>query len=139
MPGILQQLKKLEVKESPFENKVLDTKGAVMHWVKPQLVANFEFAAWTKSGRIRKPATFLGFRKDKKPRDVVREVPKNVAVFEEDEKEAINETSGNEQSKKVTGRKTKSKETFVKKRSNRQAKILIGESWKRPNRTKATK
>ena len=68
MPGILKQLKALEIKTSPFTNNVLDTKGAVMHWVKPKLVANFEFATWTKTGRIRKPATFLGFRKDKKLR-----------------------------------------------------------------------
>jgi bifunctional non-homologous end joining protein LigD len=86
MPAILAKLKKLETKKSPFVNKVLDTKGATMHWVKPQLVANFEFATWTKSGRIRKPATFLGFRKDKKPKDVVREVPKPVEVIEEQEK-----------------------------------------------------
>ena len=78
MPGILQKLRKLEIKESPFNNKVLDTKGAKMHWVKPELVANFEFATWTKSGRIRKPATFLGFRKDKKAKQVVREVPKTM-------------------------------------------------------------
>lgn len=77
MPGILKQLKKLEIKKSPFENKVLDTKGAIIHWVKPQLVANFEFATWTKSGRIRKPATFLGFRNDKRPEQVVRELVKN--------------------------------------------------------------
>jgi bifunctional non-homologous end joining protein LigD len=76
MPGILKQLKKLETPDSPFANKVLDTKGAVTHWTKPQLVANFEFATWTKSGRIRKPATFLGFRSDKKPTQVVREIPK---------------------------------------------------------------
>jgi bifunctional non-homologous end joining protein LigD len=75
MPGILKQLKALETDESPFENPVLDTKGAVTHWVKPELVANFEFATWTKSGRIRKPATFLGFRKDKKAKQVVREIP----------------------------------------------------------------
>jgi len=78
MPGILKQLKALEIEESPFENQVLDTKGARTHWVKPDLVANFEFATWTKSGRIRKPATFLGFRKDKKARQVVREVPVQV-------------------------------------------------------------
>ncbi|HET9745594.1 MAG TPA: DNA ligase D, partial [Chitinophagaceae bacterium] len=78
MPGILKQLKALETHESPFANPVLDTKGAVIHWVKPELVANFEFATWTKSGRIRKPATFLGFRKDKKPKQVVREVPASV-------------------------------------------------------------
>ena len=75
MPGILKQLKAIETEESPFENPVLDTKGAVIHWVKPELVANFEFATWTKSGRIRKPATFLGFRKDKKAKQVVREIP----------------------------------------------------------------
>ena len=76
MPGILKKLQSLETGASPFVNKVLDTKGATIHWVKPRLVANFEFATWTKTGRIRKPATFLGFRNDKKPKDVVREVPK---------------------------------------------------------------
>jgi bifunctional non-homologous end joining protein LigD len=75
MPAILKRLEKLEIPESPFINNVLDTKGAQLHWVKPELVANFEFATWTKSGRIRKPATFLGFRQDKKAAQVVREVP----------------------------------------------------------------
>ena len=75
MPGILRKLKALEIPTSPFINKVLDTKGATIHYVKPQLVANFKFATWTQSGRIRKPATFLGFRNDKKAKDVVREVP----------------------------------------------------------------
>lgn len=75
MPGILAQLQKLEIDKPPFINKVLDTKGAKIHWVKPELVANFEFATWTKTGRIRKPATFLGFRLDKKASAVVREVP----------------------------------------------------------------
>ena len=75
MPGILKQLEALEIPKTPFINKVLDTKGAKVHWVRPELVANFEFATWTKTGRIRKPATFLGFRKDKKASQVVREVP----------------------------------------------------------------
>ncbi len=82
MPGILRKLKSLETEKSPFVNKVLDTKGARIHWVKPQLVANFEFATWTKSGRIRKPATFLGFRNDKKASQVRREVPKPVEKVE---------------------------------------------------------
>jgi len=84
MPGILTQLQSLETASSPFVNKVLDTKGAKTHWAKPKLVANFEFAAWTKSGRIRKPATFLGFRKDKKASQVVREIPKPVEKVEEE-------------------------------------------------------
>lgn len=80
MPGILKQLQAIESTKSPFINKVLDTKGSVIHYTRPKLVANFEFATWTKSGRIRKPATFLGFRKDKNPEDVVREIPKKVSV-----------------------------------------------------------
>jgi bifunctional non-homologous end joining protein LigD len=90
MPGILKELEKIEIEKSPFANKILDTKGAKTHFVKPQLVANFEFATWTKSGRIRKPATFLGFRYDKDPKDVVREVPKETAIIEmEHEQEEI--------------------------------------------------
>jgi bifunctional non-homologous end joining protein LigD len=87
MPGILAQLQKLEIEKIPFTNKVLDTKGAKIHWVKPELVANFEFATWTKTGRIRKPATFLGFRLDKKATAVVREVP----LSDEQEQDIIEE------------------------------------------------
>lgn len=76
MPGILEKLKLKEIKDSPFINKV-DTNG-VAHWSKPVLVGNFKFATWTKSGRIRKPAIFLGFRKDKKATDVTREIPKDL-------------------------------------------------------------
>lgn len=82
MPGILKKLQEIETDKSPFVNKILDTKGAKIHYVKPKLVANFEFATWTKSGRIRKPATFLGFRLDKKPKDVVREVPEEAEKIE---------------------------------------------------------
>jgi len=92
MPRILRQLKQLEIKESPFVNRVLDTKGATIHWVKPELVANFEFAAWTESGRIRKPATFLGFRSDKKASQVIREIPKSLEEIEvEEEQENVDE------------------------------------------------
>ncbi|MBZ4191642.1 non-homologous end-joining DNA ligase [Niabella beijingensis] len=78
MVDILEKLKALEMKTSPFVNPVLDAKGAMVHYVRPRLVANFEFATWTKTGRIRKPATFLGFRNDKRPADVVREIPETL-------------------------------------------------------------
>lgn len=94
MPGILKKLKALEINESPFINKILDTKGAVIHYVKPELVANFKFATWTTSGRIRKPATFLGFRHDKKAINVVREAPLSI-----NEEEKIVEKATAEESK----------------------------------------
>ncbi|MEZ2334665.1 DNA ligase D [Mucilaginibacter sp. RCC_168] len=96
MPAILAQLEKLEIAKTPFINKILDTKGAKIHYVKPELVANFEFATWTKTGRIRKPATFLGFRLDKKAEQVVREVP----LSDEEEKE-IGEAPVTEKSKQA--------------------------------------
>lgn len=83
MPGIMARLKPLEIKKSPFVNPILDTKGAVIHYVKPELIANFAFATWTKSGRIRKPATFLGFREDKNASEVVREIPKDIVKAEQ--------------------------------------------------------
>ena len=102
MPDILRKLKELEIKESPFVNHVLDTKGATIHWVKPKLVANFEFAALTESGRIRKPATFLGFRSDKRASQVVREVPKSPEEVE------VEEDEGNVDELKTAKKQTKS-------------------------------
>jgi DNA ligase D-like protein (predicted ligase) len=41
-------------------------------WVKPKLVANFEFLAWTDTNHVRH-IKFVGIRDDKDPRSVVRE------------------------------------------------------------------
>lgn len=72
MKEIYSRLKKLETKMSPFSNEVeADTK---IHWVKPQLVAEIKFASFTSSKKIRKPAIFLGFREDKNPKQVVKEI-----------------------------------------------------------------
>jgi bifunctional non-homologous end joining protein LigD len=120
MPAILSKLKELETPTSPFVNKVLDTKGARIHWVKPKLVANFEFATWTKGGRIRKPATFLGFRKDKKATTVVREIPKSTEVIEE-EVESDSNYSNNSLSKASTAktdRKPRHKKSLTSEDSN---------------------
>jgi bifunctional non-homologous end joining protein LigD len=42
------------------------------HFVKPKVVADFEFVEWTRGGQLRAPA-FKGFRDDKKAKEVVRE------------------------------------------------------------------
>jgi bifunctional non-homologous end joining protein LigD len=68
---IFEKIKKLEIPEKPFANKV-DTARKV-HWMRPELVANIKFATYTSSGNIRKPAIFLSFRDDKKPEKVIEE------------------------------------------------------------------
>ena len=41
-------------------------------WVKPKLVANFEFLEWTDTNHVRH-IKFVGLRTDKNPWQVVRE------------------------------------------------------------------
>ncbi|NVK43874.1 MAG: ATP-dependent DNA ligase [Oceanospirillaceae bacterium] len=43
-------------------------------WVCPDLVAEIGFTEWTRSGKLRHPR-FIGLRRDKSARDVVRETP----------------------------------------------------------------
>ena len=46
----------------------------VLKWVKPKLVAEIAFTEWTRDGNLRHSA-FVGLRRDKDPRTVVREDP----------------------------------------------------------------
>jgi bifunctional non-homologous end joining protein LigD len=66
--------------------------------VKPELVANIKFATTTRSGKIRKPAIFLGFREDKKASqvqtEVAKEPPKN-RILKPSTKTANTVTHGN--------------------------------------------
>ena len=71
MDQILTRLKKLEIKKKPFVDEPdVSTKA---HWIKPELVIEVKFATFTRIGKIRKPAIFLGFRADKMPHEVVKE------------------------------------------------------------------
>jgi len=74
MKDIAKRLEILEIKKSPFVNEVKRVSGK-KHFVKPELVGNYEISDWTASGSIRKPAIFKGLRFDKNARDVILEVP----------------------------------------------------------------
>ena len=64
------KLKPLGVDKSPFDAGTAPPRAA--HFVKPKIVAEFEFVEWTRGGQLRAPA-FKGFRNDKAAKDVVRE------------------------------------------------------------------
>jgi bifunctional non-homologous end joining protein LigD len=66
-----EQLALRERKTSPFAKKTLD-KGE--HGVSPDLVGEVAFTEWTEDGKLRHPR-FLGLRRDKPAKEVVRERP----------------------------------------------------------------
>ena len=65
------RLDALEIAKPPFTKAVgLPRKRA--HWVRPEIVVQVAFIAWTVHGKLRH-SRLLGIRTDKSPRDVLKE------------------------------------------------------------------
>ena len=69
---IFARLEPLVLSTCPFDAALTAAQARKVHYVRPELVAEVEFRAWTADGNLRH-ASFRGLREDKPAAEIVRE------------------------------------------------------------------
>lgn len=75
---IFKQLERVRSSSSPFQKRLSSDQARQVRYVRPELVAEVEFRAWTTDGHLRH-ASFRGIREDKPAHEIVREPAKAMA------------------------------------------------------------
>ncbi|RWB94757.1 DNA ligase D [Mesorhizobium sp.] len=73
--SLFKKLERMRIPSSPFDERLSADEARQVRYVRPDLVAEIEFRAWTADGNLRH-ASFRGLREDKPAKEIVRETPK---------------------------------------------------------------
>ena len=85
--SLFKTLDPMRIGKSPFAQKLTSEEARNLRYVKPDLVAEVDFRAWTADNILRH-ASFQGLRDDKSPRDVVQEAVSSAVSLQDSPKEA---------------------------------------------------
>ena len=135
--AVKKQLDAREVKTMPFASAPKERSRTPVHWVKPELVAECNFAEWT-SERIVRQASFVSLRDDKPAREIVKEVPKSPKeVVLDDDNDEGKKPAKKTAAKSVT-KATRSVKAATKKNSAKTSNEEKPTSKSTPASTKPT-
>jgi bifunctional non-homologous end joining protein LigD len=115
------RLEKMKVKQSAYASVSAEgRKGAI--WIRPDLVAEVAFATWTADKLVRQ-ASFKGLREDKKPKDVVIELPRDTKEVEHEAEVSSPKKSARQPSPAATAAKAAAKEKPAAKSATKPASV----------------
>ncbi|TDR30633.1 DNA ligase D [Aquamicrobium defluvii] len=86
--ALFKRLDRMRIAASPFADKLTAEEARLARYVRPELVAEVEFRAWTADGHLRH-ASFRGLREDKPASEIVREIPKSKTATPKPQKRIV--------------------------------------------------
>lgn len=112
-----KKMKALEQDDSPISTRLTGQQARGVHWIKPQLICEVEFAEWTGEGIVRQ-AAFVSLRTDKPVKDIIREQPKAIEATKTATKKNTSISDKKSEAKKKTVDVTTEKSTATKAKTD---------------------